>query len=111
MRHVMITQRHLLNELSYARSSSDAVSEYLRLPRSLAIRQEANPLAVRSVITTERQVTMKLSKKIAAVAVTAAASAGLAVGIAGSASASPAPGPGHGPSSWNCAHGIYAGYC
>jgi len=56
---------------------------------------------------------MKLSTKIAAVAAAAAASAGLAVGVAGAASASPAPGPGPhpGPGSWNCAHGIYAGYC
>jgi hypothetical protein len=57
---------------------------------------------------------MKLSTKIAAVAAAAAASAGLAVGIAGTASASPNPGhpgPGPGPGSWNCAHGIYAGYC
>jgi hypothetical protein len=54
---------------------------------------------------------MKLSKKIAAVAAAAAASTGLAVGVAGAASASPAPGPHPGPGSWNCAHGIYAGYC
>ncbi len=54
---------------------------------------------------------MKLSKKIAAAAAAAAASAGLAVGVAGAASASPAPSPHPGPSSWNCAHGIYAGYC
>ena len=52
---------------------------------------------------------MKLSKKAAVVAAATVASAGLAVGLAGSAGATGrAPAS---PGSFNCAHGIYAGYC
>jgi hypothetical protein len=52
---------------------------------------------------------MKLSKKAAVVAAATVASAGLAVGLAGSAGAAGrAPAA---PGSFNCAHGIYAGYC
>jgi hypothetical protein len=52
---------------------------------------------------------MKLSKKAAVVAAATVASAGLAVGLAGSAGATGrAPAA---PGSFNCAHGIYAGYC
>jgi hypothetical protein len=54
---------------------------------------------------------MKLNKKVAVVAAAAVASAGLAAGLAGSASASSrVPAPAFG-GSFNCAHGIYAGYC
>jgi hypothetical protein len=59
----------------------------------------------------QKEVTMKLSKKVAVVAAAAVASAGLAAGLAGSASASSrVPAPAFG-GSFNCAHGIYAGYC
>jgi hypothetical protein len=52
---------------------------------------------------------MKLTKKAALIAAAAVASAGLAVGLAGSAGATGrAPAA---PGSFNCAHGIYAGYC
>ena len=57
----------------------------------------------------QKEVAMKLSKKVAVVTAATVASAGLAVGLAGTAGASsrtPAA-----PSSSNCAHGIYAGYC
>jgi hypothetical protein len=56
---------------------------------------------------------MKLTKKAAVVTAATVVSAGLAVGLAGSAGATgraPAPAPAFG-GSFNCAHGIYAGYC
>jgi hypothetical protein len=52
---------------------------------------------------------MKLTKKAAVVTAATVVSAGLAVGLAGSAGATGrAPAA---PGSFNCAHGIYAGYC
>ncbi len=53
---------------------------------------------------------MRQGKKILALTVAALASAGLAVGTGGAASASYRA-PVFGGSTWNCANGIYAGYC
>lgn len=54
---------------------------------------------------------MRQGKKILALTVAALASAGLAVGTSGAASASYRAPVNFGGSTWNCANGIYAGYC
>jgi hypothetical protein len=100
-----------LNTERYIRSDCDDVNEFLRmLLDSRNPPGPGKPRATRSVITTERQA-MKLSKKVTAIAATAAASAGLAIGIAGSASAAVSPNHPSPGNNFNCAHGIYAGYC
>ena len=58
----------------------------------------------------DKGVTMKFSRKAAALSAAATVAAGLAVGIAGAADASSGA-PAFGGGTGNCAHGIYAGYC
>jgi hypothetical protein len=58
----------------------------------------------------DKGVTMKFSRKAAALTAAATVAAGLAVGIAGAADASSGA-PAFGGGTGNCAHGLYAGYC